>query len=110
MFPENEHFTLEFAVLDLSRNKRSIIITSGDNINKVEEVYVNDAYVLIPNFYIERRVWLNLIVDLRSLYNNIYKGCTYRSIEGIELSSTSKIRRVMTLSNSQMQILSLIGT
>lgn len=64
------------------------------------EVYVSDSVVRIPSIMIERRVWLNLVIDLKSLFQSIYRGSTYRSIEGIEISSVCKIRRVMTLNNN----------
>ena len=86
-----------------------MIITSGPVSNQLKDAHVTDSYALVPNYYIERRVWLNLVIDLRSLYNNLYKGCTYRSIEGIEISSACKLRRVMTLNNNQMQLLSMVG-
>jgi len=71
---------------------------------------VTHECALIPNSFIERRVWLNLVIDIRNLYNSLYKGYTYRSIEGIEIAGTCKVRRVMTLTNNQMQLLSLMGT
>jgi hypothetical protein len=74
------------------------------------EVYVTDTHARIPNMFIERRIWLNLVIDLRNLYNCIYRGSTYRSLEGMTISAVCKVRRVMTLSSSQMQLLKLIGT
>lgn len=56
--------------MDLARNKRSIIITSGEDPNNpLNEVFVSDTYAMIPNFYIERRIWLNLVIDIKNLYN-----------------------------------------
>ncbi|TNV86925.1 hypothetical protein FGO68_gene8129 [Halteria grandinella] len=120
MFPENEDFSIEFSVIDLARvsynkvidqiqNRRCLIITSGDEICRVEKVHVTNECAIIPNYYIDRRVWLNLVIDLKSLYNNLFRGSTFRSIEGIEISSMCKIRRVMTLNNNQTQLLSLLG-
>lgn len=74
------------------------------------EVYVTDTHARIPNMFIERRIWLNLVIDLRNLYNCIYRGSTYRSLEGMTISAVCKVRRVMTLSSSQIQLLKLIGT
>lgn len=88
-----------------------MIISSADDfdISSPYEVYITDTYARIPNYFIERRVWLNLVLDIRNLFNCIFRGCTYRSIEGIVISSFCKIRRVMGLGNSQMQLISLIG-
>ena len=98
MIPENEAFSIEFAVLDLTRVSRSILI--GNQGDESQEVSVTDTCAFLPSTFIERRVWLNLVVDVRNLYNSLYKGCTYRSIEGIEISGVCKIRRVMTLTNN----------
>lgn len=86
-----------------------MFITNGDDNCQIENVYVTNECAIIPNFYIERRVWLNLVIDLKSLYNNLFRGSTFRSIEGIEISSICKIRRVMTLNNNQTQLLTLLG-
>ena len=89
-----------------------MIIGGNDDfdLSAPNEVYVTDSYARIPNTFIERRIWLNLVIDIRNLYNCIYRGSTYRSLEGITVSSVCKLRRVMTLTTSQMQLIKLIGT
>lgn len=68
----------------------------------MNEVFISDGYAIIPNTSIERRVWLNLVIDLKSLYHGLYRGSTYKSLESIEISSVCKIRRIMTLNKHQM--------
>jgi Protein of unknown function (DUF667) len=110
MIPENESFSLEFNVLDLNKTNRCILIGNNDSDNfSPNEVYVTDTFSRIPNNIIERRIWLNLVIDIRNLYNCLYRGSTFRSLEGITISSMCKIRRVMTLTSSQMQLIRLIG-
>jgi len=98
MIPENEVFSIELTVLDLTRVSRSVMI--GNQADESQEVSVTDTCAFLPSTSIERRVWLNLVVDVRNLYNSLYKGCTYRSIEGIDISGVCKVRRVMTLTNN----------
>eukprot|EP00347_Sterkiella_histriomuscorum_P021473 403333858 len=56
-----------------------------------------------------RRIWLNLILDIRNLFQNIYRSSTYRSIEKIEIGAHCKLRKVIPLNNSQVQLLDMIG-
>lgn len=119
MIPETEDFNLEFTILDLnkvtivqSKNnfqvRRKLIISSGDT-EYFSELFISEKQAVIPNSFIERRVWLNLVIDIKNLFNCIYRGHTYKQLEGILISSVCKIRRVMTVSTSQMQLISLIG-
>lgn len=85
-----------------------MIISSGDA-EYFSELYIRELHAVIPNGFIERRVWLNLVIDIKNLFNSIYRGHTYKQLEGILISSVCKIRRVMTLSTNQMQLISLIG-
>jgi hypothetical protein len=64
---------------------------------------------IIPNSVFLTGVWLNLVIDLRNFFNYLFKGCTYRSIELIEISSVCSLRRILALNNSQVQMIDLMG-
>lgn len=73
------------------------------------EVLIYESMAIIPCFMIQKNVWLNFVVDVRNFFNTLFKGSTYRSIEQIEISAVCFLRRVLTLNNSQMQMIDLIG-
>ena len=43
-----------------------MIISSGDA-EYFSELYISELHAVIPNGFIERRVWLNLVIDIKNV-------------------------------------------
>jgi len=70
---------------------------------------VTEFHAKIPNHAIQRRTWLNLIIDLRSIFANLYRGSTYRSIERIGITGLCKVRKVLVFNAQQSQVLNYLA-
>lgn len=92
-------FTLELIASDSEGTKRRIILTHGKNVVR------NLMHARLPNHCIERNTWLHLYINIISLFSISFPTRTFRSLEGIYLSATCKLRRIFSISEMDIDYL-----
>jgi hypothetical protein len=99
----NKLLTLELSVSDLDGVRRRLIITQG------KQVIRNTLHARIPNSSLNRNIWTDLCIDIPSLFNLSFPKFTYRSLEGIFISGTVKLRKIISLLSPADQLLPSIS-
>ena len=63
----------------------------------------------LPNNSFTRNAWINLCVDMNSIFALCFTGHNFRSLDSIYISGTLKIRKIMSLHLPAGDLLPLIG-
>lgn len=92
-------FTLELVASDSDGVNRRIILTHGKSINR------NLMHTRLPNACIEKNTWLHLYINIVSLFNLCFPTRTFRSLDGIFLSATCKLRKIYSIAEMDIDYL-----
>ena len=87
-----EGFNIELSLRDTNNNKRKIIFN-----NNISESIMGK--ILINNYPIN--IWTNLLIDLYSLFNQIYQNCQLKYIDNILITGNLKIRKIYSLKSKE---------
>mmetsp|Transcript_39044 Transcript_39044/g.34728 ORF Transcript_39044/g.34728 Transcript_39044/m.34728 type:complete len:177 (+) Transcript_39044:1-531(+) len=91
--PPGAPFAIEMIVTDTNKNKRRLNFTS--NVKTVDKNYF---HAKIPVDYFKRGIWMNMSFDLLNLFE-LFKGQTFRSLDGFTISGIFKLRKIFTMKN-----------
>ncbi|OMJ72042.1 hypothetical protein SteCoe_29627 [Stentor coeruleus] len=92
-------FTLELIASDSEGVKRRIILTQSKSVTR------NLMHARLPNSCIEKNTWLYLYINVVSLFSLCFPTRTFRSLDGIFLSATCKLRRIYSISEMDIDYL-----
>ncbi|KAI8930032.1 hypothetical protein BC831DRAFT_164348 [Entophlyctis helioformis] len=92
--PAGQPLSIELLITDLNQNHRRFFISTAHR-----ELKVTALHCGIPLVNIKRGVWINLCLDMVSLVSDNYRGQMFRSLDGISILGTFRLRRVFTLKN-----------
>ncbi|OMJ83047.1 hypothetical protein SteCoe_16144 [Stentor coeruleus] len=92
-------FTLELIASDSDGVKRRIILTHCKSITR------NLMHTRLPNACIEKNTWLYLYLNVVSLFNLCFPTRAFRSLDGITLSATCKLRKIYSISEMDIDYL-----
>ena len=98
-FYPSKQFTLELETSDSEGIKRRIIIT------QTKYIIRNIMHARLPNTSIERNIWLNLYINIFSLFSMCFPMRTFRSLDAIFLNATCKLRRIYSISEENISYL-----
>ncbi|KAL2913500.1 hypothetical protein HK105_206960 [Polyrhizophydium stewartii] len=84
--------SIELCISDLSNNHRRFFFSTAHR-----EIKTTALHCGIPLAIVKRSMWLNLTIDLVSLISDNYKGHAFRSLDGITILGTFRLRRIFTL-------------
>ncbi|OMJ74207.1 hypothetical protein SteCoe_26932 [Stentor coeruleus] len=83
--------TIELATTDSDGMKRRLIFTQG------KQVIRNAMHARIPHSIIMRNAWVNLSLDMSSIFTMCFPTHSFRSLDSIFISGTLKLRKIVSL-------------
>jgi hypothetical protein len=90
--PQGANFSLELLMSDLSGDRRRFFLSTAQYEAKINALHVN-----LPMPGLLRGKWVNVVFDLASLMNENFRNQVFRSLNGLTLSGTFKLRKIFTL-------------
>lgn len=95
--------TIELATTDSDGMKRRLIFTQG------KQVIRNAMHARIPHSIIMRNTWVNLSLDMSSIFTMCFPAHSFRSLDSIFISGTLKLRKIVSLMLPADQLLPSIS-
>ena len=83
--------TIELTTTDSESIKRRLIFTQG------KQVIKNAMHARLPNSAFSRNVWVNLCIDMSSIFTLCFPSLSFRSLDMIFISGTLKLRKITSL-------------
>lgn len=83
---------MELVITDLSQNRRNLLFSTSH-----KELNIQPLSARIPLKNVNRGQWTNLVFDLASLVNEIWKNQTFKSIDALTICANCKLRKIFTL-------------
>ena len=90
--PPGKTFQIELAVSDSAKQRRRLMFTPGP-----KDLVLNPLHARIPNAFVQNNTWLNLCIDVPSIFHECFKGSVFRSIDLIALSASCFCRKIFSL-------------
>ena len=88
----NQELSMEIVITDLSQNRRNLLFSTSH-----KDLNVQPLSARIPLRNVNRGQWTNLVFDLASLINEIWKNQTFKSIDALTICANCKLRKIFTL-------------
>mmetsp|Transcript_8258 Transcript_8258/g.16119 ORF Transcript_8258/g.16119 Transcript_8258/m.16119 type:complete len:681 (+) Transcript_8258:58-2100(+) len=84
-------FSLGVSMRDNSKSKRRVILSTN-----FKDISITPLHVQLPLGLIKRGVWVNFVLDLKSIMEAAFKS-RFHSLDSVEIRSYCKVRRVFTM-------------
>jgi hypothetical protein len=91
----NQPFSLELVLTDVSSTKRRIVFSSVS-----KELTSTPLHARVPNCCFVRGVWANISIDLCRAMQACFGLSTFRSLDAIVISSFCRLKRVFSMKNA----------
>ena len=89
-----KNFSIEIAICDTDNVKHRLIFSTH-----LKDFSLNYFTCLIPLGIFPIGIWCNLSIDVLSFVTYCFKDLTFKSIDGIVLTASCKVRRIFTMRN-----------
>ncbi|XP_078731058.1 protein CFAP20DC [Lampetra fluviatilis] len=90
-------FSLELLVQDLGATRRRLYLSTAQR-----EVAGTQLHARLPLASLPRSVWCVLVLDLASLSSLAFPGSTFSSLEGVAISASCRLRKILTLKTAPL--------
>jgi hypothetical protein len=91
----NQPFSASLTFRDAKKAKRRLVLSSA-----FRSVTTSPLHAQLPTALIRRDVWLNLVIDVKSLVHDCFDGASLSCVDAITIGAVAKVRKVYTLRNS----------